>query len=219
MSTTTVPTSSSAALFDLCRSRGWDGPDLAGGRNNAGWPLLAWAVHQGHLDVLSPLIRLGGDVHACSPTGQTPLMLAADRCPHAIALLLVSGANVHAIDPVGRTALHFAAIRGGEEVQDLLRAGANARVQDWKQRTPNAEKIPHMTPLHYAAVRDPSAVEALISASDLEIRNADGMTALQLADQFYPAAAQALRQAGAAEVVGGPRDPEVLQRQARRHLC
>ena len=105
-----------------------DEVDMEDGEN-----ALTNALHGGHADVAELLIASGADVHFLSCSGNTPLLVAADKGGKNLGIcrrLLEAGANVN-FGPkegpaAGLTALYLAAARGAEELFELfLGAGAD----------------------------------------------------------------------------------------------
>jgi ankyrin repeat protein len=82
-------------------------PDQAGGAN--GWPPLLHAVHKNQLDAAAALLDGGANVNATTPSGMTPLMMAAGYGNDAmVRLLLARGANCGLRDADGEAAVDYA---------------------------------------------------------------------------------------------------------------
>jgi uncharacterized protein len=105
---------------------------------------MMWAAAEGHTAVVKTLIELGGDVHATSSSGFTPLLFAAQRGDlETSKLLLSAGASVNEAAANGMTALVLAV--AGDFIpyaKFLLEQGAN----------PNLG--PGYTALHLAAATE-----------------------------------------------------------------
>ncbi len=91
-----------------------------------------WAAHDGHADMIPPLLQAGADVNARTVGGSTALMWAANNGHvNVIPLLLKAGADVNAKNMKGFTALIWAAGKGHANVISLLlQAGADVDAKE-----------------------------------------------------------------------------------------
>ena len=109
--------------------------------------------------------------------GETPLMLAV-KCGDAamVRMLLDAGAEVDARDDWGRTALFYAAV--SSKVFDVLqRAGADVHARDVEENTILTWKVSNSASL--------AEVEELLRLGvDRSVRNEDGETALDMAEEL-----------------------------------
>lgn len=157
--------------------------------------MLFQAVFAGRGDVVEQLMALGypPEVAEEDDRGEswTPLMLAAaEGHQDIVSTLLAAGANAHTRNGLGRTALMFAAFRGyAGIVEDLLRAGADPNV------VPD-DGTGHTALMAAAGVGHAEVVKLLLAnGADKTQRDAEGMTALELAkDRGHDDVAQLLRE-------------------------
>jgi ankyrin repeat protein len=160
------------------------------------------------------LVDAGLDVNAANVAGFTPLINAANaRNFVAAKLLIAKGAkvNVAAGDPIQKvkagtiplgnfTPLHMVALSGSPEfVKALLDAGASVNVSEARG----------LTPLMLAVATDRQNLDIIrmliAQGADLNARNKDGETALDLARKFHSKPViEILRRAGAAETPEKP---------------
>jgi ankyrin repeat protein len=108
---------------------------------------LHLAVENGHMELISILLRAGASVDLVSQAdGYTPLHRAASLGHHeAVQLLLSSGARVDAVaDTLGETPLHLASARGHIQVVKVL--------MDYDAEINSQRRLSEETPLHLAAV-------------------------------------------------------------------
>lgn len=103
---------------------------------------LDWASLNGHMGVVTALLKRGADVSAASSaTGVTPLMLAASRKRVDVVMALLNwGADATAVDCRGHSVLMWAVSgqRGGDVaiVTELLKRGAKIDAADRDGNTP-----------------------------------------------------------------------------------
>ena len=148
-------------------------------------------------DTAKSLVARGADVNTRAQNGATALMLAAEVGDVEWARdLLESGAEVNARHSDGRTPLMCATV-SGEKAADmerlLLRSGADVNAKDKRGYTALMWAVHHNGRA--------SGVQALLEAHpDLHARNAEGKTALAMAQASRNAAVVSLlRKAGARE--------------------
>jgi ankyrin repeat protein len=141
-----------------------------------GQTALHWAAGEGNTAAAALLIEFGGDTHAKSKAGYTPLLLAVlNNEIESAKTLLDHGANIEDTTPDGTTALSVAVVNAYYDLASvLLDRGAN----------PNAED-PRGSALHSVIwLRKPgTSWEAAALASDPETvpRPTGKVTAMQLA--------------------------------------
>jgi uncharacterized protein len=158
-----------------------------------GGPSLDRAVTAGDTRRVLQAIEAGADIQKPNAHGLTPLMAAVRASRAEVAELLIDrGARVRAVDKRGFTALHYAAQNGmTKTVGLLLDRGAAINAPAGSGR---------YTPLQLAVIasRDDTAVLLVERGADLRRRNAQGVTALDIAAsrQEYKLAA-ALEEASA----------------------
>jgi ankyrin repeat protein len=124
------------------------------------------------------LLKQGGDVNARDAEhNETPLIFAAKFADAGmVRLLLNAQADVHARDDKGRTALYFAPV-SSEVFKLLLEAGANLHAIDGGGNTILMRKV--------SESRSLNEVEELLKLGiDPSLRNADGETALDIAESL-----------------------------------
>ena len=112
---------------DLARRLIGRGADV----NKPGWAPLHYAATGGHVALISMLLEAHAYIDAESPTGTTPLMMAAQYgSGAAVRLLLESGADASLKNQLGLNAQDFAMRVGRQDVFELI--GSHMR----KQRPP-----------------------------------------------------------------------------------
>lgn len=123
-------------------------------------------------------LSLGADVNARDAEhNETPLIFAAKFADAGIVRLLLNAeADVHAQDDQGRTALYFAPV-SSEVFRLLVEAGANPHAIDGEGNTILMRKVSDSPSLN--------EVEELLQLGiDPSLRNADGETALDIAESL-----------------------------------
>ncbi|KAJ8004316.1 hypothetical protein DPEC_G00157860 [Dallia pectoralis] len=134
-----------------------------------GWTPIHWAAHCGKLECVMCLMQAGCEVNTVTTRfAQTPAHIAAfGGHPDCVLWLLQAGADINRQDYVGETPIHKAARAGSMEcVNALLIQGAkpeNERTKRW--RHPNRR----------------NSLELSYETKDISLRNANGLTAADLA--------------------------------------
>jgi ankyrin repeat protein len=135
------------------------------------------SILQNNPGITNHLIESGADVNAQTKYGDTPLATAVRTGnSEAVKLLLNNGANPNFKDSGNFTLLHNATNHNKLEILGLLlEAGANPNIQ---------MRTFAYTPLHLACKNgDLKSVELLLKyGADPKIKDSDGRTALQLAN-------------------------------------
>ena len=152
-----------------------------------GNPMLVLAIKDHSYQVIDLLLSSKGmDVDLSNKQGETPLMLASinGELPMVKTLILKNKAQ---IDHIGWTPLHYACAKGHLDVASFLIAnGANV----------NALSLGGTTPLMMAVQSGNELLVKLLldKGADLQIRNAEGITAIDIADIYNkPEISQGLR--------------------------
>lgn len=131
------------------------------------WERFCEALEHRTLSVIESALAGGFNPNFKTPTGYTPLMLAAARGEsYVVGLLIDAGADVNALDNrTGNSPLHFAAQGGSEQVaQALIGAGAHLNLQN-----PSQGHTPLIDAIIY---KQPAVVVALLQAgANTEVRN------------------------------------------------
>lgn len=169
---------------------------------NHGFTPLTRAAAAGHIEAVHLLIRQGANVNASGGVGRHVLLLAAwHEAEHGdrgiVRALLDAGAEMNQTSCWGETALFGAAsfTNGLPTVRLLLTRGADVNIANqagW-------------TPLMQAALDGSAGIvrELLSHKPDLDAKDQDGKTALDLAVQYQHAdVVQLLAEAGAKAQVG-----------------
>ncbi|KAK9776060.1 hypothetical protein SCAR479_07280 [Seiridium cardinale] len=143
-------------------------------QDTSGMTVLQETARDGNGSAAWLLIERGADFDIQNSQGLTALHLALDHERLSIAWLLIEkGANCNIRDKKGRTVLHIAALHGLVPlVSHLLYKGVDVNILDEGQRSP----------LHLAAAHMQTAIiELLAMATDCELRDGNGRTALHCA--------------------------------------
>ncbi len=141
--------------------------------DNQGFTALHVAAANGHVDIISLLLKLGASISSKDFTKATALHHASmNGHSGAVELLLSAGVPVDAQEEKGATALHLAAARGHVAVAKLLieKGKANVDAKDWRETRP----------VHYAASHGHLEMFQLLkqSGSSLELRDRDSRALL-----------------------------------------
>jgi len=144
------------------------------GTNKTGQRPIHWAAMKGNIEIFNLIILQGIDINEQDNKGYTPLMTSVQYGHIPLMTFIISkGAKLETEDKTGDNALHWAAYKGnGELVSLLIYFGLNPK------RTDNIGQ----TPLHLACVNgNISAVRELLKHCDIDVRDNNGKTALDLA--------------------------------------
>ena len=102
-------------------------PALQSVADEIGWSALHRAAFWGDLAAVEVLLRGGAAVDTRTPSGRSPLHLAATECSSCCRALLDAGAEVNAVTDDGLSPLHYAASWNNVDCAVLLlAAGADA---------------------------------------------------------------------------------------------
>jgi uncharacterized protein len=144
--------------------------------NGHGETALYFAAEKGEVEMARALIARGADAKARTPNGETVLHAASMIESTALMTdLIQAGAEVNAANKDGETPLQWAALTGTFlAVKALADAGADLDAQD--ARAGN-------TALHAAVSHDDIVLIHYLLSKNVrtDIRNKDGLTALELA--------------------------------------
>jgi hypothetical protein len=142
-----------------------------------GYSALMLSIREDSMKAFNVLFNTPGiDLEAKAKNGDTAVMVAAFYGKTDVVKLLLD--KEVEVNRPGWTALHYAAINGRPETIKLL-LDASAYID---AESPDDK----MTPLMLAAVRGRTAAVHLLKeeGADVSLKNADGMTALDLARHF-----------------------------------
>lgn len=143
--------------------------------DDSGWTLAHIASSTGNLAVLELLSPFDPDWNAQTSAGQAPIHFAASKVhPEIVRYLLSHGASARSKDSLNRTALHRAASAGSVPIIKMLVA-AKCPI--------NSTDASSWTALHHAMIEGhgDSALELIRSGADVERRDSEGKTPLELA--------------------------------------
>ena len=175
--------------------------DLA---ENSGWTALMLAARGGHLTVAERLLSMGASIDAVNLLNETALFLAAEKGrKEMLEVLIDRGASLEVADNEGRTPLLIAAEIGHAAiVLSLVSRGADIGARDHANRsalilayrgnfldlgrtlsveTGCSVETFGMTALTAAVARGPEAVEARLSAENVDLVDESSWTALHWA--------------------------------------
>lgn len=142
-----------------------------------GYSALMLAIREDSMKVVDVLLNSPGiDLEAKARNGDTAIMLAAFHGYLPLVKTLL--AREVEINRPGWTALHYAAINGNPDIiKALLDASAYIDAESPDEK---------MTPVMLAAMRGRTAAVKMLKGegADLSLKNADGMTALDLARRY-----------------------------------
>jgi len=158
------------AIVELLLERGAD----INAKNWTGMSALARSIYDGRFETAKILLAKGADVESRDDSGDTPLILAAQRNPQLLRDLLDKGANANGKNNNLETALIHA--YGRESVVTLLDHRAELEAKDKRG----------MTALTHAALgRNHEKVKVLLErGADVNARTTEGETALSIARQY-----------------------------------
>lgn len=151
------------------------GPNLV--EPQRGYSALTLSIREDSMKAFDVLFNTPGiDLEVKAKNGDTALMIAAFYGNQRVVKLLLDK-DVEVNRP-GWAALHYAAINGNPNIiKQLLDASAYIDAESPEDK---------MTPIMLAAVRGRTAAVKLLKdeGADITLKNADGMTALDLARHF-----------------------------------
>ena len=135
---------------------------------------LLWAINKKQGNAVRLLLNRGANIEIIDDSQESVLHKAASAGDeNVLRVLLYRQINIDAKNLAGWTALHVAAANGrGSLVRLLLKAGA-----DPYTTTPHQKNALHLA----VESKNASSIEILLKDPNLDARNADGWTALQVA--------------------------------------
>lgn len=173
-----------------------DDPDLVGSSDEKfGASALHWAALKGHQAIVGLLLAQGADVTLRNNDGETPLQVAERAKQEEVARLL-------------RATGGPAAPSGGGSIFEAAKAGDVEGVRKLLAQSPallnQGDVAFGATPLHWAALRGQADVTKLLLAqgADVNVRNKDGETPLQVAERAKRSAVAQLLKGAAAPISG-----------------
>lgn len=146
-------------------------PQVANLKDNSGLSLMHVAAASNDVEVLSELIRAGGDVHASGNSGLQPIhSAAAAGATNTLAFLMKCGADPNAKSDLGWRPLHYAVIAMKKDSIGFLAGKADM----------DATTGDGVTPLMLAAIYDyeDEAVALVEGGASLHVADREGLLPL-----------------------------------------